>query len=100
MACCVIALAMVYRLIDAWRRAKAWVAGVPVAAGRALRAPALGRVALLAVVVEFGVVGGLVAQHREHLAELGSRMLVASGGLAANFCRTAPPVHVTTSLEE
>ncbi|HMM77265.1 MAG TPA: hypothetical protein PJ986_16280 [Gammaproteobacteria bacterium] len=100
MACCVIALAMVYRLIDAWRRARAWVAGVPVAASRAWRAPALRRAAVLAVLVELGFFAGFGWQHRAHLSEFGGRMLVASSGLAANLCRPSPPVHLRTSLEE
>lgn len=100
MACCVIALAMVYRLIDAWRRARAFVAGVPVAASRAWRAPVLRRAVFAVALFEATVVGGLIWQHRQHLSEFGSHLLVASSGYAANLCRTVPDLRLVSSREE
>ncbi|MCC7122338.1 MAG: hypothetical protein IT493_12340 [Gammaproteobacteria bacterium] len=100
MACCVIALAMVYRLIDTWRRTQAWIAGVPVAAGRVWRAPLLRRAVVAVAVIECIVVGALVWQHRQHLSDAGGRLLVASSGIAANLCRTVPPVRLISSHEE
>ena len=95
MACCMVALAMVYRLIDAWQRlraswlrSRAWASGV--AAHGAWRPAALA--ALFAF--NLGLLGTLSWLHREHLAqaagttELALRALCRNGAeLAANFPR-------------
>ena len=95
MACCVVALAMIYRLIDTWCRCRDWFAHVPLRPQRLARAPALRIAVLLVACVEVGAVGGLVYLHRGHLEDWGARALFTTAGLASNLCRSLP-----VSLEE
>lgn len=92
MACCVIALAMVYRLIDSYRRGRAWLARVPATARGVWHAPRFRAALALAACVELAAAGGLTYQHRQHLGDLGARALYATTGLGADLCRSLSPV--------
>lgn len=91
MSCCVIALAMVYRLIDAWQRGRGWAAGAPAVARAALKGWRVRAALVLALTVEAAVAGGLTYQHRHHLGDLGARVLFATIGIGADLCRTPGP---------
>jgi hypothetical protein len=88
MACCVVALAMVYRLIDLWRRGKAWVGRVPSATIAICRPPRIAFAVIAVAVIELGFASGLVYQHRQHLTELGTRLLT-NAAATADLCRSA-----------
>lgn len=91
MACCVVALAMVYRLIDAWCRCRDWVRHVPRQARDFARAPAVRATVILAACVEIGAIGGFALAHREHLQDWTTQALVATSSLASNLCQSLPP---------
>jgi len=101
MTCCIIALALVYQLLAAWRWCKSAL-GICDAAPRAPRAPGLVlanlvlglrrpsvRLALIAVLaLEGAAAGAYVFEHRAHIGnELGAFVFEATGfGLA--LCRS------------
>lgn len=97
MACCMFALVMVYRLIDAWQRLRAgWLRSRQWASGLATHAAGTWRPAALAALFAFnlGLVGTLSWQHRDHLSQAGAatelalRALCREGAaLATNVAR-------------
>jgi len=88
MTCCVIALAMVYRFIDAWARGKAWFARVPQVARHTWHAPRFRAALALAVCAETAFAGGFAYQHRQHLHDIGARVLFESTRVGADLCRS------------
>ena len=87
MACCMVALAMVYRLIDAWQRLRAgWARSRELASGLAAQAAGIWRPAALAALFAFnlGLLGTLAWLHREHLAQAGAATEVALRALCRN----------------
>lgn len=100
MTCCIVALALAWQLIAAWRRLTGFLGIAPRAriaprslgvmaanALDALRHPAW-RVALLAVVaVEAGVAGAYVYEHRFHIGNEVAAVVFDSTGFALAMCR-------------
>lgn len=100
MTCCVIALALVYQLLAAWRWTKRKL-GIHESAPRAPRAPglllanlALGlrrpavRVALITVLsIEGAAAGAYVFEHRNHIGNEVARVVFAATGLGFALCR-------------
>ncbi|MEX2479734.1 MAG: hypothetical protein WD928_02620 [Gammaproteobacteria bacterium] len=100
MTCCIIALALVYQLLAAWRWMKRTV-GIRESAPRPPRAPglllanlALGlrrsgvRVVLVAVLsIEGAVAGAYVFEHRNHIGNEVARVVFDATGLGFALCR-------------
>ncbi|MEQ8233388.1 MAG: hypothetical protein RKL32_16910 [Gammaproteobacteria bacterium] len=99
--CCVIALALAWQLIAAWRRIKGWLGlggktrsaprTLGVAAANAvelLRHPAL-RLGLFAVIAfEVGLAGGYVFDHRVHLGNEVAALVFDATGYARDLCNS------------
>ena len=100
MTCCVVALALAWQIIAAWRRIKTWLGIAPsertaprsigVAAANFIdlfRRPAL-RMALFAVLaLEAGVAGAFVYDHRVHIGNEIAAVVFDSTGFAVGLCR-------------
>ena len=87
MACCMFALVMVYRLIDAWQRLRAgWLRSRQWASGVATHAAGTWRPAALAALLAFtlGLLGTVSWLHREHLAQAGAATELALRALCRN----------------
>lgn len=104
MACCMVALAMVYRLIDAWQRLRAgWLRSRQWASGIAAHAGGHWRPAALAALFAFnlGLLGTLSWLHRDHLAQAGAATELALRALCRNGVALATnPSQIPTRTPE
>ncbi|MGR8921260.1 MAG: hypothetical protein ACU85V_16715 [Gammaproteobacteria bacterium] len=101
MTCCIIALALAWQLMVAWRKLRGWLGFRPAVktapSSLALRVvdvldwfrrPALRTLLLVALALEAGAAGAYVYNHRTHL---GNELRVAvfdATGLALDMCRS------------
>lgn len=94
MACCALALAFVYQLVDAWCRLRERVGGglAPLAGWRLrLPAPPRRRTWLwLACALEFAALGALAHAHGPHLHSAAARLVFTTTHFASGLCRGVP----------
>jgi len=99
MTCCIVALALVWHLLEAWRRLKGWLGitgpartqprttGVAAAAiVDFLRRPALRAALATVIALEAGVAGAYAYDHRHHIGNEVAAAVHGATGFAVDLC--------------
>jgi len=114
MACCALALAFVYQLVDAWCRLRERVGGglapllgatraVRLTGGWRPRLPAIPRnrtLLWLAFALEFAALGALAHEHGHHLRSEAAHLVSKTTTLASDLCRGVPALLPTSNPSE